>query len=126
MDLFGGIRWGDNDVDVQVDPAILPGTLRAGLDEDWVDPVLGARWSAPISEAWSIMLRGDVGGFGVGSEFSWQLAASAWYRFNDTASLELGYKGLDVDYETGTPGTRNYFAYDTTTHGPVIGLQFSF
>lgn len=126
LDILFGIRWWDNDIDAVVDPALLPGSVRAKVDEDWVDPVVGLRWLAPISEAWSISLRGDVGGFGVESDFSWQLAASAFYRFNDTAALELGYKALDVDFESGSRGSRDYFAYDTTTHGPVVGLQLNF
>ena len=121
-----GVRWWDNDVETTVDPAILPGTVKADLDEDWVDPVIGVRWTAPLGKAWHIVMRGDVGGFGVGADFTWNLAASALYKMTDSATLEIGYKALDVDYETGSRGSRGYFAYDTTTHGPVIGVQFRF
>jgi hypothetical protein len=31
-----------------------------------------------------------------------------------------------VDYETGTAGQAGFFKYDTTTHGPIIGLIFKF
>ncbi len=40
--------------------------------------------------------------------------------------LDLQYKALAVDYETGTPGQKGYFMYDTITHGPIIGLVFKF
>jgi hypothetical protein len=38
--------------------------------ESWVDPLIGLRVVAPISESWTFIARGDVGGFGVGSDFT--------------------------------------------------------
>ena len=42
---------------------------------DWVDPFVGARIQQQLAPG-QIMLRGDVGGFGAGSQFSWQAIAS--------------------------------------------------
>jgi hypothetical protein len=124
LDYFGGVRWWDNDVDVTIDPAVLPGTVSASVEEDWVDLVVGVRWMNPISEKWSFVLKGDIGAGG--ADFTAGAAVGFRYRIGDLTELDLGYKALYVDYETGTFGQPGYFKYDTTTHGPVIGLMFKF
>lgn len=126
VDLYGGIRWWDNEVAIDIYPAILPGSISSEIEEDWVDPVLGVRWFHPLSEKWTLSLRGDVGGFGVASDSTWLVSAGAQYKFNQSWKLDLKYKALWVDYEDGTPGERGYFAYDTVTHGPVIGVIYNF
>ena len=34
IDYLAGIRWWDNDIDVTVDPAVLPGTPSSSVEED--------------------------------------------------------------------------------------------
>jgi hypothetical protein len=126
IEIFAGIRWWDNDVDVVVDPAVLLGDRTASIDQDWVDPVIGARFTMPMADKWKLVLRGDVGGFGAGSDFTAVAAGGILYSFNQTISLDVQYKALWVDYEDGTRGTPGYFAYDTVTHGPLVGLKFEF
>ncbi len=124
LDYFAGVRWWDNEVDVTIDPVLLPGTASRSVEEDWVDLVIGARWINPISEKWSLLLKGDIGGGG--ADFTWLAHAGFRWRFGKTTELDLSYKALAVDYETGTPGQPGYFKYDTITHGAIIGLTFKF
>ena len=42
-------------------------------NKTWFDPFIGARFTVPNTGKWIVMLRGDVGGFGVGSQFAWQV-----------------------------------------------------
>jgi hypothetical protein len=126
IDYFAGLRWWDNEVNVMFDPVILPGTLSAGINEDWIDPVIGVRWTNPLNEKWSFLLHGDVGGAGVGSDFTASAMAGFRYKIKEWMELDLQYKALWVDYETGTAGQPGFFKYDTTTHGPIIGLIFKF
>ena len=126
FDVYAGVRWWDNDIDVGVDPAVLPGTLESEVKEDWVDPVIGARWHHELSDRWQLSLRGDVGGFSVASEFSAAIGVSAFYRFQSKLALELAYRATWVDYDDGTRQMPGYFAYDTVTHGPLIGLVVNF
>ena len=123
-DLYGGIRWWDNDLDVDVNTVVLPGSPTANVDEDWVDPVFGGRYFRPVNEAWTLQFQGDVGGFSLGSDFTYSLAVGAIYRLSDSLRLDIKYKGLWVDYDDGTRGTPGYFEYDTVTHGPILGLVF--
>ena len=71
-------------------------------------------------------VRGDIGGFGLESDFTAKTAVGVMYNITDSILLDVQYVGLWVDYETGTRDTASYFAYDTVTHGPVIGLIFKF
>ncbi|CAH0993194.1 hypothetical protein SIN8267_03335 [Sinobacterium norvegicum] len=123
IDYFGGIRWWDNDIDLKFNG---PANTKISVEEDWVDAVVGARWLKPLNERWTLMAKGDVGGFGLSSNFTSNLAVGAHYKMTDSLSLDLQYKAVYVDYETGSQGESGYFAYDTWTHGPIIGLIYNF
>jgi len=126
VDVFAGVRWWDNDLGATLDLMVLPGTQSPKVEQDWVDLVIGARWIHPFSDKWRLQLRADVGGFGVESDFTSTLAASIFWRFKPSMALELAYRGLWVDFETGTAQMPGYFAYDTVTHGPLVSVVFGF
>ena len=59
-----------------------------------VDPLLAMRWIAPIGEKWKVLLRDDVGGFGVGSDFAWQaLAIIDWQPWTHV-SIDDGFRAI--------------------------------
>ena len=97
-----------------------------GMEQSWIDPVVGARAALPLLLGFGLYGRGDLGGFGVGSDFTCQLEAGATWRPLPLLSVELGYRALAVDYEDGDRGERGYFAYDTVTHGVQLGLGVGF
>lgn len=98
--------------------------LSAENSEFWIDPVLIARFSKSLNDTWQFKLRGDVGGFGIGSDFTWQLQASAGYRFSKLFQTTLGYRIIGMDYDQGSGSSR--FRYDMNTSGPMIKLGFNF
>lgn len=126
LELLAGVRWWDNKVKASFDPTIVDGSISARINEDWLDPIVGARWTRSLSERWQMRLRGDIGGFGVGSDFSWHVSASAFYSMSERFELEMGYKAVDVDYANSKAANEGAFAYDATTHGPVLGLLIKF
>lgn len=73
-----------------------------------------------VGGGFAIPLYADVGGFGVGSDLTWQLFGGVTYRFNQTVSAALGYRHLDVDYE------KDSFVWNVSFSGPVIGALFRF
>ena len=95
---------------------------------DWVDPVVGARLRHRLAPGQEFIVRGDVGGFDAGSQFSWNaVAAYSWdfaVRSGVTYSGVLGYRVLYVEYEQGSG--LNKYAYDVLTHGPILGLNIRF
>jgi hypothetical protein len=124
VDLYGGLRWWDINIDVDATTPV--GSRSFSRDKDWVDPVLGARWMPRLGDAWRLLLQGDVGGFGAGSDFSWCAMGGVLWDVSDSTTIALLYKALGVDYQTGARGTSSFFEYDTITQGPLVGVAFKF
>lgn len=119
LDVYGGIRWWDMDVELEFN-----GSKVVENKADWVDPVVGVRWIPQLADNWHLILKGDVGGFGVSSDFTWNVQGGLMWDATDYLSLVFQYRALSVDYSTGTVGTLDRFAYNTITHGPLFGLAF--
>ena len=104
------------------------GFLSATKSVSWFDPLVGARISHQFAPTWNFVLSGDVGGFGVGSKFSWQALALLEHEIYRskiaTWSAMLGYKALNVDYTQGSGLT--LYTFDMTIHGPIFGLTARF
>lgn len=104
---------------------LTPGASK-NLDdnEEWIEPFIGMRGSIELGQGWSMIGRGDIGGFGVDhSQFSWQAIGAIMYSWDfDTWSMSLlaGYRALRQDYTNGG------FQWDMIVHGPILGLQFRF
>ena len=75
--------------------------FTADQSKTWFDPILITRVTADIKDKWLFQFRGDVGGFGAGSDLTWQLQAYAGYRFTRFFQLTAGYRILSIDYDKG-------------------------
>jgi hypothetical protein len=138
FDLLAGARYWHQETDVAVDATLT--TNLAGLtisgnraiassgSVDWVDPFIGARVRHQLAPGEELMLRGDVGGFDAGSEFSWQLIGTYNWKLCTASGYlidgYLGYRALSVDYTQGSGVSR--FEYDVLYQGPVSGLTIHF
>ena len=92
----------------------------------WVDPVIGLRLRHNFTPQQQIMVRGDVGGFGLGSQFSWQAVAVYSYSWQFTGyqvAALLGFRALGVNYVS--PGGGGV-GINEVLYGPVIGASFRF
>jgi hypothetical protein len=92
--------------------------------QTWVDPVIGGRARLIDNTKWRLSLTGDVGGFGIASDFTWQVYPVLLYHTSEAIDLAVGYRALGIDYETGSGNDK--FVYDVITFGPEIGLGFRF
>jgi hypothetical protein len=125
LDAYVGLRYWDVDSTVTVVGGGPVGeTLNGKLSEDWVDPVVGVRYAWPLGEKWTLVWRADIGGFGVGSDFSWHTTAYAGWRLNEHANVLIGYRHLDVDYDDGEGANR--FLMDVSEGGPTLGFAWTF
>lgn len=95
-------------------------SFSGSKSETWVDPVIGARFQAPLGPDWSVTTYGDVGGFGVGSHLTWQLLGLVQYDLSRSWTLTAGWRHLDIDYEN------NGFVFDAAMDGPIIGVVYRF
>ncbi len=126
FEVYGGLRWWDMDLDVILDPVLLPGTANPSVQEDWIDIVVGGRILVPLSDQWTLTGQLDLGGLGIESDFTLSASLGVQYWMTETMVLDIKYKALWVDYESGTLGSPGSFAYDTVTHGPYAGVIFKF
>ena len=142
LDVLGSARYWNQDLSLSLN---LTGTLEADLerlglkfkrsrrvaiaranDLDWVDPVVGARIRHQIAPGKDLRLEGDIGGFGAGSEFSWQAVGVYSFHtqvFGTPLHADIGYRALYVDYsENGKFGKDGL---NVLQHGPIMGVTFN-
>lgn len=121
VELFGGARYSNVDSTIAFEgtgPIGIGRKVKVG--DDWIDPILGIRGTWQLNEQWTIRARGDIGGFGIGSDFSWHAVLAASYQLNDTVSFKVGYRYLDTDYDD------NDFVFDVASSGIAAGVGFRF
>jgi hypothetical protein len=96
--------------------------LENDKTRQWVDPFIGGRLTLGLTELTSISLRGDIGGFGVSSDFIWNgiLEARHYFTKNKNWFTTVGYRGMNTDYEDGS------FEYKLDYYGPVTSAGFTF
>jgi hypothetical protein len=98
-------------------------SASSDITETWVEPIIGLRTSGHLTEDVLVQLRGDIGGFGVGSDFAWHAVATLayeWELFDRPAIGFLGYRAISQDYDSGG------FEWDATAHGPIFGIKLVF
>ena len=93
----------------------------------WVDPVLGLRLRHRFTPNQEVFVRGDIGGFGLGSQFSWQAVAAYSYAWQFTGyqiAAVLGFRALAVNYSSGS-GV-DTVGINEVLYGPIIGASARF
>ncbi|CAN5798576.1 hypothetical protein BH11VER1_BH11VER1_34130 [soil metagenome] len=93
---------------------------EGSASQGWIDPIVGFRARYNISDRFYGLVRADVGGFGVGSELTWQVYAALGYQVGKKTTMELGYRNLYVDYTNGN------FVFDVNTSGLQLALTRHF
>jgi hypothetical protein len=122
VDVFGGLRYWEVDTQLEFGGGLgvlAGGTLRH--KQDWVDPLIGIKGRSVLGQS-KFFVAGvlGAGGFGVGSDSFYDVAAYLGYQFNKTIGTELGYRMFDVKYENGS------FLYDVRQQGWLLGISFAF
>jgi opacity protein-like surface antigen len=124
IDAIGAARYTRLDTDLDLvftTGPLLPGGARnLSASESWWDPVIGIRVIVPLAEQWSFVGYADIGGFGVGSDVTYQVLAGVNWQFSETFSAKAGYRYFYQDYE------HNGFVWDMTASGFYLGAGFRF
>lgn len=74
LELLAGGRYTSLDVDIDLTATRF--ATSVGGNQNWIDPFVGARTLIPLTDGVDLLLRGDVGGFGVGSDFTYNLVGT--------------------------------------------------
>ncbi len=126
VDVIGGLRYIKLEADAQIDASFfasffgLTGRVARSGDVDWVDPYVGVRVRHALNDRWSLTGYGDIGGFGLGSDISWQVSAGANYDFTKSVSGMFGYRVFYADYD------KSGFLYDMKSEGVYAGVALRF
>ncbi len=89
-------------------------------DEYWFDPYIGLRGRYNFNKAFYTAVRGEIGGFDVGSDLMWEVEGVIGINLTRSIFTEVGYRALSVDYNN------DGFLFDTITHGPQITTGITF
>ena len=124
-DALVGVRYTSLEVDLDSSVEVFGDDFERRFEgrRDWIDPIVGGRVELRLTEDIDVALRADVGGFGVGSDFTWNTQGLLGYRFQlfgKAAAAWAGYRALGQDYHEGCCQDR--FEWDVILHGPVIGM----
>lgn len=118
IDLMGGARLVASEVTIsRAGPGV---SQRAVASDAWVDPVIGLRGRYALGERTALFGLFDIGGFGVGSELSWQAIAGVEHDLTERVAVEFAFRYLSMDYESG-PVRQKLEMY-----GPLLGLSLRF
>ncbi len=96
------------------------------LDEEYnntgVSPLIVYRFTFLDTDKWNLRMRGDVGGFGAYSIFTYMINPSGGYRISDLLEVNLAYRYLYFKKDDEDNGNK----IDLNFHGPQIGVLFHF
>jgi hypothetical protein len=115
LELLFGLRYVA--LKATVDIAPVP---AASARESWLDPLVGLRFTHAFNDRWSVALRGDIGGFGVSSDFVTNVSAIFGWRVGENVTLRGGYRLLQMDFDGDS------LLLDATLQGYVIGASWEF
>ena len=135
LDVLGGARYWNQELDLSlaVDASVDFGNLglkrsgsravaRSGALE-WSTP----SWDCAFDTNWrreKLQFLGDVGGFGVGSDFTWQLFGGYSFDFAVWQTTLTVSWAIARWLSTTHKIVQNKNNLDLVLHGPVVGLSF--
>ena len=125
LDIVYGIRV--TDLDVKLDATFPgPGGLTESLSasDTFVDGFAGLRFSAPLNENWSFLMRGDLGAGD--SDLTTNALGLFGYNFgeDDKYSAVFGYRYTKMEIDETSRGASSKI--DLAMTGPLAGFTFRF
>lgn len=116
---YAGFRYLDAEFDVEIIPnnVNFP-TYSTSLSEGFTDFLIGAKYTVPLNEKWSLNFRGDYS-FG-DTDGSWLLAANAIYA-TKSGAWAFGYRYMGVELPVAGDTS-----VDLSLYGFQAGYAFKF
>jgi len=119
-DFLTGLRYWHFGENLQFNPSLLG--LNFSKSQNWVDPLVGGRLEAAVSQKAVVTVAGDVGGWGAASQLEYQLVGLLGYKLKPSMTLQAGYRYLYADYQKNGPANAsNKFALS----GIILGITLN-
>ncbi len=122
VDIYGGGRLWNLDLEATVLEADGTQKSQPGYSNSWLDPVVGvnAEFVLDSKAKWAAWTKGDIGGFGVNSQMTWQMNVGVAYMISPNFPLTLGFKYLGVNYY------KNNLNWTVNEYGPTLGIGYRY
>jgi hypothetical protein len=118
-EFFFGFRSIVGKIEVEFETTGPGGFIRREKeDSTLVDAMVGIRHIKPLSDKWTLSVRGDVATGD--TDFSWNVEVGLGRHFGDSGTLHLMYRHLNMEADLGA------LEPEITLFGPVIGYTFHF
>jgi hypothetical protein len=116
------VEGGARRVALNIDATI--GTDSASRSPGFWDPLIGVTYRRQLGKKWRILLHGDGGGFGAGSDVDITATGRAEWQFARHFGLAMGYGGLHLSESNTVAGKT--LTVSPTLHGPIFGFGIFF
>jgi len=118
LDLMAGARITSIKVKIKLSGPLQ--TVHRSDSETKIGPVIASRFRAPLGGRWGFAIYGDLGGFGVTANLSWQLLGTVQYDLSDRWRLSGGWRHFNAKKD------KNDFDVDLKLDGPILGVTYQF
>ena len=119
VDVGVGVRVWGIDGDISLNQRLAPAVnLSNGIS--WADPLIAVRYHRDLGDGFGATFYGDIGGFGLGAHFDWQLIATIDYKLRSSIDLHAGFRSLNFNYSAPRTGL------NVNMYGPIIAATFRF
>ena len=96
------------------------------IKETWFEPVIGSRIYSKLGDRFWAMFHSDLGGFGVGSNFTWTMGGELGFELSKYADITMRYNYQEVEYDNEKEGVDRYIWDNGVQQGWYFGLVFKF
>ena len=118
LDVMGGARITSLKADLELSGPVQ--AVERASSKTQVGPVIASRFRTSFGENSGFELYGDVGGFGVSSDLSWQLLGTVQYQISDHWLLGGGWRHFHAKQ------SKNDFEIDLSMSGPFLAFGYRF
>jgi hypothetical protein len=119
MDLLAGARLNGNKQKLDYSGILV--SESASVSKWWIDPIVATRMMVPLGGKMSMSLYGDIGGFGMGSDLTWQALGTVNYQISRKMNAGIGWRYFKINYDDN-----DGFLYNVAQSGPFIALRTDF
>jgi hypothetical protein len=117
FEVYAGGRYVRHDQSVNVEGEDAP----IDISESWIEPAFGARLWMELGRRFWTAFNTDIGGFSIGSEFTWTLGGELGFRVVGPLDISMRYNYQEVDYDNGLSGADAYAWSNGAQQGWLFG-----
>ncbi len=122
FDLLGGTRINSQSQNLTTGPG--NGIEVVDISQTWADFFAGFRIVSNLGRKVFLAIRGDAGAGG--STFTGNGVFTLGFQLSQLVSLDLAFRYLYINYESGVPASPDFYAYKADQYGLVLGAGFHF